>query len=148
MRILLLSLVLASTLAAFGKHPNVVYVLADEKLLRPFTIHHSINGSFAIRKGKWKLCLCPGSGGWSAPRPNVALKNNSLPLVQLFDLESDPAEKNNLQGKHPDIVKELVADLAKAIHDGRTNKGSKQANDGHPNTFHAKVLAAYPALKQ
>ena len=115
--------------------------------LRPSTIHHSINGSFAIRKGKWKLCLCPGSGGWSAPRPNVALKNKALPPIQLFDLEGDPAEQNNLQGKHPDIVKELVADLAKAIHDGRTSKGPKQANDGHPNTFHARILAAYPALK-
>ncbi len=119
----------------------------DSKTLRPSTIHHSINGSFAIRKGKWKLCLCPGSGGWSVPRPNLAFKNKSLPPIQLFDLESDPAEKNNLQGKHPDVVKELVADLAKAIHDGRTNPGPKQANDGHPDTFHARILTAFPALK-
>ena len=70
-----------------------------------------------------------------------------MPPIQLFDLESDPAEKNNLQGEHPEIVKALVADLAKAIHDGRTNKGPKPANDGHPDTFHAKILAAYPALQ-
>ncbi|MED5278774.1 MAG: arylsulfatase, partial [Verrucomicrobiota bacterium] len=75
---------------------------------RPFTIHHSINGSFAIRRGKWKLTLCPGSGGWSAPRPNNAKKNPKLPLVQLHDLESDPAEKNNLEAKHPKLVVELI----------------------------------------
>ena len=28
-----------------------------DKPTRPFTIHHSINGSFAIRKGPWKLAL-------------------------------------------------------------------------------------------
>ena len=31
--------------------------------LREATVHHSINGSFAIRQGKWKLAFCPGSGG-------------------------------------------------------------------------------------
>ncbi|MDX1283585.1 MAG: arylsulfatase, partial [Draconibacterium sp.] len=30
---------------------------------REATVHHSINGSFSIRKGIWKLILCPGSGG-------------------------------------------------------------------------------------
>src|SRR5262249_27302358 len=37
--------------------------------LREAVVHHSIDGSFAIRQGKWKLELCPGSGGWSRPRP-------------------------------------------------------------------------------
>ena len=31
---------------------------------RPATVHHSINGSFAIRQGDWKLIFCAGSGGW------------------------------------------------------------------------------------
>jgi len=31
----------------------------------------SANGSFAIREGKWKLCKCAGSGGWSQPRPGT-----------------------------------------------------------------------------
>ena len=38
--------------------------------LREATVHHSINGSFAIRKENWKLIMCPGSGGWSFPRPD------------------------------------------------------------------------------
>jgi hypothetical protein len=36
--------------------------------LREATVHHSINGAFAIRQGNWKLIMCPGSGGWSAPK--------------------------------------------------------------------------------
>ena len=115
---------------------------------RPFTIHHSINGSFAIRRGKWKLTLCPGSGGWSAPRPNNARKNQNLPLVQLHDLDSDPAEKNNLQSKHPKLVIELVETLAKAIKNGRTTPGPNQANEGHPKTFDKRLLTKFPALSE
>ena len=36
---------------------------------RTSIVHHSVNGSFAIRQGSWKLALCPDSGGWSAPKP-------------------------------------------------------------------------------
>jgi len=115
---------------------------------RPFTIHHSINGSFAIRRGKWKLSLCPGSGGWSTPKPAAAKRNRKLPLVQLYDLESDPAEQHNLQAKHPELVAELVDALARAIHNGRTTPGPKQTNEGHPDTFSEQLLNAHPALGQ
>src|SRR5690606_33780932 len=36
---------------------------------RDHLVSHSINGSFAIRRGSWKLLLCGDSGGWSQPRP-------------------------------------------------------------------------------
>ena len=50
--------------------------------LREATVHHSANGSFSIRQGKWKLELCPGSGGWSptrspAPRASRACRRCS-----------------------------------------------------------------------
>jgi arylsulfatase A-like enzyme len=63
-------------------------------------------GFFAVREGKWKLCLAPGSGGLSAPRPGSP-DENTLPPVQLFDLQADPGETRNLQAEHPDIVKRL-----------------------------------------
>src|SRR5262249_39299836 len=55
---------------------------------RSAVVHHSANGSFAIREGRWKLALCPGSGGWSAPRPGRD-DASALPLVQLFDMARD-----------------------------------------------------------
>lgn len=88
---------------------------------------HSINGSFAIREGKWKLCLCPGSGGWSAPRPGTK-EEAGLPAVQLFDLDNDIGEKTNLRDKHPDVVERLTKRLEKWVSDGRSTPGRPQKN--------------------
>ncbi len=71
--------------------------------LREAVIHHSINGSFAIRQGKWKLELCPDSGGWSAPRPGSAA-SKTLPPVQLYDMTADISEHVNVEKEHPEIV--------------------------------------------
>ena len=97
---------------------------------REATVHHSINGSFAIRKGNWKLAMCPGSGGWSYPRPrrdSAVLKE--LPKVQLFDLSKDPKELINLESSEPEKVKELQLLLSKYISEGRSTPGEIQKND-------------------
>jgi arylsulfatase A len=96
--------------------------------VREATVHHSINGSFAIRRGKWKLNFCPGSGGWSNPRPPKA-RQNKLPDVQLYDLSKDIGESDNLQAAHPEIVAELASLMQKYVNLGRSTPGEKQAND-------------------
>jgi arylsulfatase A-like enzyme len=111
---------------------------------RPYTIHHSINGSFAIRQGKWKLSLCPGSGGWSDPKPGKDTKG--LYPVQLYDLEADLGETKNLAEKNVEKVKELADLLAKSIRDGRSNPGPKRENDGWPGTTPKEVLELLPQL--
>ena len=100
----------------------------DEKPIRDHIISQSINGSFAIRDGQWKLALCPDSGGWSDPRPGkVDLATH--PKVQLFDLASDPGEKSNLAEQHPDRVEKMTATLKELIRRGRSTAGPDQAND-------------------
>ena len=91
--------------------------------VRETLVHHSINGNFAIREGKWKLVLCPGSGGWSkgAPTPKGP--------VQLYDMTDDEGEKKNLQAEHPEIVKHLTDKLKQIVADGRSTPGPKQSND-------------------
>jgi len=101
--------------------------------LRDATVHHSINGSFAIRQGKWKLNLCPGSGGWSAPRPGKATKG--MYPVQLFDLSKDISEKHNVAEDHPDVVRRLTALLQQQVDQGRSTPGPKQENDAAIDIF-------------
>ena len=95
--------------------------------LREAVVHHSINGSFSLRQGQWKLALCRDSGGWSEPRPGNA-KAAGLPSVQLFDLAKDIGEQTNLAAQHPEVVTRLTKLLEKYVADGRSTPGAPQQN--------------------
>ena len=103
--------------------------------VREAIVHHSVNGSFSIRQGKWKLELCPGSGGWSDPKPAVAKKNN-LPKVQLYDLIQDIGEQVNLQAEHPKVVERMTALLQSYVDTGRSTPGKPQQNNGDVDIFY------------
>jgi len=101
----------------------------DNGPLREAVVHHSVNGSFAIRQKSWKLELCPDSGGWSAPRPGSKAAD-ALPPVQLYDLAHDIGEQKNIQGQHPEVVDRLTKLLEKYVADGRSTPGVAQSNSG------------------
>jgi arylsulfatase A-like enzyme len=100
-----------------------------EGSFREATVHHSINGSFAIRKGPWKLIMCPGSGGWSHPTPEEVAVIDTLPAIQLYNLETNPSEDKNEYATYPEIVDELQSLLIKYIQEGRSTPGIPQEND-------------------
>jgi arylsulfatase A-like enzyme len=101
-----------------------------DKSKREAIVHHSINGSFAIRKDHWKLIMVPGSGGWSFPRlPKDKEAIDTMPGIQLYNLDADPGETENIQAQHPQTVAELRSLLTKYILDGRSTEGSPQQND-------------------
>jgi arylsulfatase A-like enzyme len=100
----------------------------NKQPLREAVIHHSIDGRFSIRQGKWKLNLCAGSGGWSRPKDAEAAAQG-LPAEQLYDLEADPAESTNLHAMQPEVVTNLSKLLQKYIADGRSTPGAAQRND-------------------
>ena len=56
---------------------------------------HENGGRTAIRKGKWK-----------GIKYNVLKKPNQV--IELYNLEKDPSEENNLASQYPEIVKELT----------------------------------------
>jgi len=100
----------------------------DQGPIRASLVSQSINGSFAILDGQWKLALCPGSGGWSFPRPGRD-DQSGLPEFQLYDLSADQAEETNLVESHPERVTKMKAYMEQAIARGRTTPGPDQKND-------------------
>lgn len=100
----------------------------DAAPVREATVHHSMDGSFAIRQGRWKLELCPGSGGWSWPRPGEEF--DGLPPIQLYDMTADVGERRNVYADHPEIVRHLTALLATYVRTGRSTPGAPQPNTG------------------
>ncbi|SDD65649.1 sulfatase family protein [Niabella drilacis] len=111
--------------------------------IRSDVVMHSIDGSFSIRKNNWKLELCPGSGGWSAPRSNA--NTEGLPPVQLYNLSNDIEEKNNVQAQHPRVVKKLTDLLIGYIEKGRSTPGKPQKNNG---TFIPKRVFFLPGMEK
>jgi len=95
---------------------------------RKTLISHSINGSFSIREGDWKLCLSAGSGGWSAPRDADA-KAKKMPPMQLFNLAEDRAERTNLIKEQAGKTNALLAQLDQEVTRGRCTEGPAVPND-------------------
>jgi arylsulfatase A-like enzyme len=90
-------------------------------------VHHSIDGHFACRQGKWKLLLARASGGWSVPNEKKAPAG--CPETQLYDLEADPGETNNLIASHPEVAERLLRQLESDIQRGRSTAGPDLEND-------------------
>ncbi len=104
---------------------------------RTDVIHHSINGSFAIRAGRWKLLLAADSGGWSAPKPGSP-EAKDLPPIQLYDLVADLGETANRQAEQPQIVRDLLGMLEHQAAEGRSTPGPAQANHGTIDLWRGK----------
>ncbi len=110
--------------------------------VRDSLIHHSINGSFAIRQGRWKLILCPDSGGWSDPVPG-RLPPETSDRTQLYDLEADPGERHNLSESQPKLVEDLTRLLEISVNKGRTTPGTPQTN-----SVTVRLRKTTPSLRQ
>ncbi|AWI09237.1 arylsulfatase [Ereboglobus luteus] len=66
---------------------------SGETLDRPSPLCWEHEGNRAIRLGKWKLVAKGRKGAW-----------------ELYDMEADRAELNDLASQHPDIVQKLASD--------------------------------------
>jgi arylsulfatase A-like enzyme len=100
-----------------GEDSYSILPLLEEKRAtaykRPFTIHHSSEGLFAIRQGDWKLILTGGSGGGLISHPEEQIDGRPV-REQLYNLREDPSERNNLIMQRPDMARALRGSLESA----------------------------------
>lgn len=81
------------------------YTTNVETPIREAIVHHSLDGVFSIRKGKWKYTEHLGSGGFSQPK-TIEPKDGETPGT-LYDLDQDIEEQNNLYNEYPEVIEEL-----------------------------------------
>ncbi len=109
--------------------------------LREATVHHSVSGQFAIRKGDWKLIEGSHNGDyprndkdrmdvktWNPERDPKTGKWTELDYFQLkpdgkfqlYNLRSDPKEVKNLTKEQPEKVRQLLQLLDQYRSSGRS----------------------------
>ncbi len=100
------------------------------KAVRQDIIHSSANGGLSIRRGKWKLDFVEDGGGMAVTKENIAkgVKPTFAP-TELFNLEEDIGETENLIDDHPLLVDSLVNSLEEYIKNGRSTPGQPQHNE-------------------
>jgi arylsulfatase A-like enzyme len=80
-------------------------------------IHHSSQGIFSLREGRWKMVFGSGSGGREKPQGKPFEKPYFL-----FDLENDPSEIVNVIDEHPEVAERLTAELETIMKAGRSRR--------------------------
>lgn len=94
-------------------------MIGPNPIERPPLIHHSVNGSFSIRHGKWKMIFSEGSGGRQKPVGKPFVKP-----YQLYDIENDPSESQNVIEGHPELA-EILTNYLSQIRESGTSKNFK-----------------------
>jgi arylsulfatase A len=91
--------------------------------VREMLVHHSGDGMFSLRQGRWKLIRGLGSGGFTEPRHVEPSPGG--PLGQLYDMESDQQETGNAWLDHPEMVETLASALDRSQSLGYTRPGAR-----------------------
>lgn len=96
---------------------NIDALLGKSKKGREWLVEHA--GRLTLIKGDWKF-IEPGTGAKLQVNTNTETGNDPEP--QLYNLNTDLGEKNNVASQNPLIVKELMDMLKKIREDGRTRQ--------------------------
>ncbi|MCH9726564.1 MAG: arylsulfatase [Planctomycetes bacterium] len=89
---------------------------------RTSLVSHSNHGEFAYRNGPWKIVF-------KMSGKNLQQSRGKPTITELYNLDSDISEQNDLTRKHPEVVKQMTVDLQKLIDQGSSRSGQKGAND-------------------
>ena len=107
----------------FGEDGFSFYKVLNERSTastRDQIVYISSRNMLAVKKDGWKYIDGLGSGGFTEPGLLKPVKGG--PLGQLYNVKTDPLEKNNLYMKYPERVKELSDLLSNLTTKGYSNK--------------------------
>ncbi|MDZ7720570.1 MAG: sulfatase-like hydrolase/transferase [Balneolaceae bacterium] len=103
---------------SFSLYPILAGEQSEDEAIRPPVVSISSRGVRTIQDGQWKLIEALGSGGFTDP---VSVEPEAGgPDGQLYNLEDDLEETNNLWNERPDIVDRLKQKLAEFDRNGRS----------------------------
>lgn len=75
------------------------------------------SGDLGYREGKWKLVRHKSGRSRNV---NLRLVPTEMPEHQLFDLDVDPGESQDVSAEYPEVTERMVAQLDQLIQDGRS----------------------------
>ncbi|QDV19402.1 Arylsulfatase [Gimesia panareensis] len=90
---------------------------------RTTLVNHSNFGEFAYRDGPWKLVYKLGAR-------NLEKSRGKPTIIELYNLETDIAEEQDLAPSRPEVVKRMTADLQALIDRGSSRPDQQSRNDG------------------
>ncbi|HNU16148.1 MAG TPA: sulfatase-like hydrolase/transferase, partial [Chitinophagaceae bacterium] len=79
-------------------------LLNQKSMSREYLVEHSLTNTLSVIKGNWKYIEPSGAMAFNK-KTNTELGNLKAP--QLYDLSTDPGEKNNLAEKYPEKLTEM-----------------------------------------
>jgi len=89
---------------------------------RTSLVSHSNHGEFAYREGPWKIVF-------KMSGKNLQQSRGKPTILELYNLDTDIGEQNELSKKHPEIVERMTRNFQKLIDQGSSRSGQKSAND-------------------
>lgn len=97
-------------------------VLGTGRGPRTSLVSHSNMGEFAYREGPWKLVF-------KMADKNLQRSRGRPTVVELYRLDSDPAESRDLAEAHPQIVERMTDALQAVVDQGASRPGLRATND-------------------
>ncbi|MBM3310732.1 MAG: arylsulfatase [Candidatus Aminicenantes bacterium] len=85
---------------------------SDGRPLDEARIFDSGNGVFAVRQGRWKVIV--------GTLDDLTAIRTSAKAGELYDLDEDPGERNDVWAQHPDLAKSMIERLVKYRAEGRS----------------------------
>lgn len=95
---------------------HIQTILGESNESRAHVVEHA--NILAIRQGRWKYIPAGGRGSGALYWNGGTRPANGA--QELYDLERDLGERNNVAALHPEVTKRLGAMLEKVVKDGRT----------------------------